>query len=277
MAKKLPALPLRVEDHFTTLSALSPPELGAWTKLWMLSWHDSKLTREMAVRAVGPELYESLAALVEESPGGIAFRWVEEARERQQHISAIRAASGRAGGRGNKRRRGRPARAAHGPAPAPPPKPPQQRISDQPPTVILLEPPGPPDAAPSPSGAPPANGAPPKKKGPDERITRLLALLAELNKGMLDGNVRMNRNHCSTLLRRMESRFPEQDPEACVAQLIKVGKLDPFHGPNITSFKYLVDHGVKIINQRLKHASDQAGTKGEHQVNSALEYIKSRR
>lgn len=109
MAKKSPALPLRVEEHFTTISALNPSEIGTWTKVWMLSWHDEKLTRTMAELAVGPDSYARLAELelvYESHKGLVTFPWLEKAREHQRMISAKCAANGRLGGRGNKRKKG---------------------------------------------------------------------------------------------------------------------------------------------------------------------------
>jgi hypothetical protein len=131
MAKTPPSLPFCVQDHFTTISALTLEELGAWTKLMAHCWYEGGLTREVAVRLVGEEHYKSLLYLFVDTPGGISLRWIEEARERRKAISAKYAANGRKGGRGNKRkpkaeRQAPPRVESHATAPASPKPQPSQ-------------------------------------------------------------------------------------------------------------------------------------------------------
>lgn len=97
---------------------------------------------------------------------------------------------------------------------------------------------------------------------PDPRINRLIAYLKEANDGMMDRSEGYNRRDCKTMIQRMAKRFPTFDPEEAVKRLIDVGKKDPFHGRNLTSFNYLVQHGVAIIEaaKRAKSAGKQQST-----------------
>lgn len=145
MPKPHPSLPFCVQDHFTTISALSLEELGAWTKLMAHSWYEGGLTPDVAVRLVGEAHYKSLLYLFVDTPEGISLRWVEEARKRRVERSAKYAANGRKGGRGNKRKHKplsahtatRPV-AAIPPAPAHSPEP-QQQAPTPPPRQIAKE------------------------------------------------------------------------------------------------------------------------------------------
>ena len=87
-----------------------------------------------------------------------------------------------------------------------------------------------------------------KAKGPDERITRLVEYIQSVNGGVMDGSVSDNRRACHTLLQRFGKEFPNRDAEDVVRHLVDYGKKDAFHGSNVTSFRYLVSHGQKIIN-----------------------------
>ncbi len=84
---------------------------------------------------------------------------------------------------------------------------------------------------------------------PDPRINRLIAYLKEANDGMMDRSVTYNRRDCNTMLSRMAKLFPNFDPEESLKRLIDAGKRDPFHGPKLTNFNYLVKYGVAVINE----------------------------
>lgn len=90
-------------------------------------------------------------------------------------------------------------------------------------------------------------------------INRLMAQLREANGGMLDGSDSANRRACNTMLARMKRDFPTFDPEKSLSHLITVGKQDKFHGPNLTSFQYLIYNATKIVNnaRAAKHSTKQ--------------------
>jgi hypothetical protein len=96
-------------------------------------------------------------------------------------------------------------------------------------------------------GTPVADATASREYG-DPRINELMAYLKAANGGMMDGAVQVNRNNCHTLIGRLTKSYPDQDAVANIKLLIDRGKADTFHGKNITSFRYLIEHGGKIIN-----------------------------
>jgi hypothetical protein len=114
------------------------------------------------------------------------------------------------------------------------------------------------------------------RKAPDERITVLFDHLKSTNGGLLDGSVQRNRQACHTMIQRMAKEYPERDPVEVVRQLIDIAKLDDFHGPNLTSFDYLVRHGSKIINSFKAKRNGAAGQTRE-QINQSIDRIVAER
>jgi len=90
----------------------------------------------------------------------------------------------------------------------------------------------------------------PSKEGGDgkhtfgnEDVNSLISFLKErtgLKK--LDGSERQNRRYCWLCLRKFGSR-------EVVEKLIEMGARSKFHSQNLTSFRYLYNHGVKIANE----------------------------
>lgn len=101
---------------------------------------------------------------------------------------------------------------------------------------------------------------------PNEQITRLVNYLKEANGGILDGSEKGNRMACHTMIQRMAKWFPNFDPEESLKRLIDAGKKDPFHGRNLTNFKYLIYHGVSVIE-----AAKRAKANGTGADRSALD------
>jgi hypothetical protein len=97
-----------------------------------------------------------------------------------------------------------------------------------------------------------------EKRKPDERINRLIKYMKDANDGLMDGTITENRRSCHTMLQRMARDFPKFDPEESVKRLIDAGKKQAFHGPNLTNFKYLVYHGIKIIQLSQKAKNGKA-------------------
>lgn len=97
-------------------------------------------------------------------------------------------------------------------------------------------------------------------------INRLVNYLKEANDGMMDGSERKNRMACHTMMQRMAKWFPNFDPEESLKRLIDAGKKDPFHGRNLTNFKYLLYHGVAVIE-----AAKRAKANGTGADRSALD------
>ncbi len=106
------------------------------------------------------------------------------------------------------------------------------------------------------------------KNKPDERINRLIQYMKDVNDGMMDGSVAENRRSCHTMLQRMAKNFPNFDAEESVKRLIDAGKKQAFHGPNLTSFKYLVYNGVKIIQSAKSRpvGSGQSSSEKEREI-----------
>lgn len=103
-------------------------------------------------------------------------------------------------------------------------------------------------------------------------ITAIVEHLKKANGGMLDGSVKRNRQACYTMLQRMRRDFPDHDPEKTLLHLIDIGKAHSFHGPNLTSFDYLIRHGSKIINDAKANRTKSAPTSSSeyrHEVATA--------
>mgnify|MGYP005609068465 CR=1 FL=1 len=95
---------------------------------------------------------------------------------------------------------------------------------------------------------------------PNEQITRLVNYLKEANGGILDGSEKGNRMACHTMIQRMAKAFPNFDPEESLKRLIDAGKKDPFHGRNLTNFKYLLYHGVAVIESAKRAKAAKQGS-----------------
>lgn len=77
----------------------------------------------------------------------------------------------------------------------------------------------------------------------NEDVNRLISLLKErMGLKKLDGSEKQNRRYCWLCLRKFGSR-------EAVEKLIEIGARSRFHSQNLTSFKYLYYHGVKIANE----------------------------
>lgn len=114
----------------------------------------------------------------------------------------------------------------------------------------------------------PISGKMEKEKYGNEDINRLMEELKSANGGMLDGSVKRNRQACHTMLARLKRDFPDHDPVKSLSHLIAVGKKHPFHGPNLTSFNYLIYHGSKII-QSAKQAKQGQQSPNEYAHSAA--------
>ena len=96
----------------------------------------------------------------------------------------------------------------------------------------------------------------------DPNINSLMEYMEQANGGMMDGSVAMNRRYCRTMIQRMRKWFPEHEGQEyrLLKHLIDIAKADPFHSPNTTNFRYLIDHGAKIIKkskERKSHGREQ--------------------
>jgi len=89
------------------------------------------------------------------------------------------------------------------------------------------------------------------------QINECLDFLKSQLKGELDGASKYNRNFCHNLLNRFKKEFPNKDPVFLVKWLINFGLTDDFHGPNITSFRYLYYNSRNIINKAKKKFDEQ--------------------
>lgn len=116
-----------------------------------------------------------------------------------------------------------------------------------------------------------------RRKAPDPRIDRLIAYLTERNGGALDGSVAHNRQACHTMLLRLAKQYPNHDPEVSVRRTIDIGKQDGWHGPKLTSFGYLVQHGVKIIQEYTTNGKSASQLSEADKLSAALAIAESRR
>lgn len=108
IARRERPLPLWLGKHLPMLATLDLDEAGAWLKLAAHSWATGgPLTADTARRLAGDDMLLRLQHLLHQEGGHYSFPWLEQERARADRLSAIRAASGSQGGRGNTRRKRR--------------------------------------------------------------------------------------------------------------------------------------------------------------------------
>lgn len=83
-------------------------------------------------------------------------------------------------------------------------------------------------------------------------------LLKAANGGALDGTVKANRRDAWTLINRLAKQYPSTDPIRSLRRLVELAKADPFHGRNATSFRYLLDNSVRIIESSNRKPTHRA-------------------
>lgn len=92
-------------------------------------------------------------------------------------------------------------------------------------------------------------------KLPNPQVKELKEYLQE-KVGTLDGTNKDNGRYCYLLINKMKKDYPQHDPVKSIKLFIDKGLQDKFHGPNITSFKYLYYNTKKIIGSISKSKSN---------------------
>ena len=80
-------------------------------------------------------------------------------------------------------------------------------------------------------------------------INYLINLLKETNNNLLDGSIKENRRSCQILLNKLGYANDPAKARNGVEVVIKTAAQSDFHSKNATSFKYLLAHTSKIIQE----------------------------
>lgn len=86
---------------------------------------------------------------------------------------------------------------------------------------------------------------PVKEKFDDPLVHELLQYLRDAIGAELDGLFGANYAACKELIRRCNAKG--NDPKQVLITLVDVALKDPFHGKNITTWRYLLNHAVSIF------------------------------
>jgi len=84
-----------------------------------------------------------------------------------------------------------------------------------------------------------------KEKFDDPLVHELLAYLRNAIGAELDGLFGANYAACKELVKRCNAKG--NDPKEVLTTLVDVSLQDPFHGPNTSSWRYLLNNAVKVF------------------------------
>lgn len=95
---------------------------------------------------------------------------------------------------------------------------------------------------------------PQKEKYDDPLVHELLAYFRNALGTELDGAFLMNYAACKELVHRCTTKG--NDPRQILTTLVDIGITDPFHGKNVTNWRYLLNHGIAIFKARQQRAKN---------------------